>query len=60
MYKDLLATTPLFVLPLVALAIFIGVWVATTLRAMTRPRSEIDLAARLPLAADDNEEARHD
>jgi cbb3-type cytochrome oxidase subunit 3 len=54
MHKDLLAHSPLLALPIMAMALFIVVWVATTVRALTRPRAEVDEAARMPLAEDDD------
>ena len=35
-------------LPLVAMFLFLAVWVAAAVRAMTRSRTEMDEAARLP------------
>jgi len=58
MHKELLAQSPLLILPLVAMFLFIAVWVTSTLRAMTRPRTEIDEAARLPLDPGDDHEPR--
>jgi cbb3-type cytochrome oxidase subunit 3 len=52
MYKDLLQSTPLMLLPLAALFIFLAVFVAVVARAMTRGKGEIDQAAALPLAED--------
>jgi len=52
MHRDLLAQSPLLALPLAAMFIFLLVWVATTARAMTRSRLEMDAAARLPLEDD--------
>lgn len=52
MPRDLLAQSPLLALPLVAMFIFIVVWVAATVRVMTRSRVEMDAAARLPLEGD--------
>ncbi len=55
MHKDLLVQSPLLALPLVAMFLFLAVWVATSIRAMTRSREEMDAAARLALSEDDNE-----
>ena len=52
MHKDLLAQSPLLALPLVAMFLFLSVWVAAAIRAMTRSAQEMDDAARLPLEAD--------
>lgn len=53
MYKDLLAQSPLLVLPIVAMFMFLAVWVVASIRAMTRSRAEVEEAARLPLEDDD-------
>jgi hypothetical protein len=53
MHKDLLAQSPLLVLPLVAMFLFLATWVVASMRAMTRSRAEIDEASRLPLEDDD-------
>jgi hypothetical protein len=57
MYKELLQSTPLTFLPVIALVIFLSVWLVMFFRTVTRPRQEIDEAARLPLA---HEETRHE
>jgi cytochrome b len=46
-HTQLLAHSPLLVLPLVAMFLFLAVWVVTAVRAMTRSRVEIEAAARL-------------
>jgi hypothetical protein len=55
MYKDLLAHSPLLALPLVAMFLFLFAWVAASVRAMTRPRREVEGLARLPLAEDEHD-----
>jgi len=55
MDKDLLAQSPLLALPLGAMFLFLAVWVATSIRALTRSREEMDAAARLALAEDEHE-----
>jgi hypothetical protein len=55
MYKDLLVHSPLLALPVLAMFLFLFVWVAASVRAMTRPRREIDGLARLPLVEDEHE-----
>jgi hypothetical protein len=55
MHKDLLAQSPLLALPLGAMFLFILVWVTTTIRVLARSRVEVDAAARMPLAEDDDE-----
>jgi cbb3-type cytochrome oxidase subunit 3 len=52
MYQDVLAHSPLLVLPLVAMFIFMAVWVVSAVRVMTRSRTEMEQAARLPLEDD--------
>jgi len=49
MHRDLLAQSPLLVLPLIAMFAFMAVWVVASIRVMTRSRQEMDEAARLPL-----------
>jgi hypothetical protein len=49
MHRDLLAQSPLLVLPLIAMFAFMAVWVIAAIRVMTRSRQEMDAAARLPL-----------
>ncbi len=52
MYKDLFAQSPLLVMPLIAMFLFLGVFVAVAIRAMTQSRLEMEAAARLPLGDD--------
>jgi len=52
MHADLLAQTPLLVLPLIALFLFLLVYVVVVVRAMTSPRAEISAAAHIPLEED--------
>lgn len=54
MHRELLAQSPLLALPLAAMALFIVVWVATTVRALTRPRAEVEALARIPVSEDDD------
>jgi hypothetical protein len=56
MHRELLEQSPLLILPLVAMFLFLLVWVTATVRAMTRSAEEMALAARLPLEP----EARHE
>ncbi len=55
MHKELLAQSPLLALPLAAMVLFILVWIATTIRALTRSRAEVEAVARIPLAEDEHE-----
>jgi hypothetical protein len=52
MYKDLFVQSPLLVLPLVAMFLFLSVFVAVAIRATTSSRREMEAAARLPLGDD--------
>jgi hypothetical protein len=56
MHRELFAHSPLLVLPLAAMFLFLLVWVVATVRVMTRSRDEMLAAARLPL----EKEARHE
>jgi cbb3-type cytochrome oxidase subunit 3 len=49
MYKDLFVQSPLLTLPLVAMFLFLTVFVAVAICAMTSSRLEMEEAARLPL-----------
>ncbi len=56
MYRDLLAhldKSPLLVLPLVALFLFLGVFLATAWRALTDARDVVARAASLPFEEDE-------
>ncbi len=53
MYKDLLAQSPLLALPLAALLIFFGVFVAVVMRTMARRAPAYAQAADLPLRGED-------
>ena len=52
MHQDVLAHSPLLILPLVAMFLFMAVWSVAAVRIMTRSRTEMDQAARLPLEDD--------
>jgi len=45
--------SPLLVLPIVALVIFMAVFTSVTVRALRQDRREIERLARLPLADDE-------
>jgi hypothetical protein len=49
MHRELLEHSPLLVLPLVAMFLFLLVWVVATIRVLTHSREEMLAAARLPL-----------
>ena len=55
MHKELFEHSPLLVLPLIAMFLFLLVWVSTAIHALTRSHEEMDAAARIPL----DEEKRH-
>ena len=55
MNTELLARSPLLMLPLGAMFLFLAVWVVTAVRALTRSRADMDAAARLPLEDDDEQ-----
>ncbi len=52
MHQELFAHSPLLALPVGAMLLFLAAWLATSLRVLTRPKAEIDAAARLPLEDD--------
>jgi hypothetical protein len=55
MHKELLAQSPLLILPMIAMLLFLAVWVVAAIRVMTRSRQEMDAAAQLPLSHDGTE-----
>jgi hypothetical protein len=52
MHTQLLSHSPLLILPLVAMFLFLSVWLVAAVRVMTRSRTEMDAAARIPLEDD--------
>ena len=52
MNQELFTQSPLLVLPLVAMFLFMAVWAASAVRVMTRSRTEMEEAARIPLEDD--------
>ena len=52
MYKDLFYQSPLLVLPVVAMFLFLAVYLLVTIRVTMASRSEVDAVARLPLGDD--------
>ena len=58
MHNDLLERSPLLVWPLAAMFVFLAVWVAAAIRAMTRSPEELTAAARLPLETEVRREHR--
>lgn len=52
MHQDLLSQSPLLVLPIAAMFLFLAVFVIVAIRATTSARAEMDAAARLPLRDD--------
>ena len=55
-HKELLAQSPLLVLPLVALALFLTVFLVECVRALVRPRAEVLRDASMPLTEDEPHE----
>lgn len=55
MHQEVLAQSPLLVLPVLAMFLFMAVWVIAAVRVMTCSRSEMEEAARLPLGGDDHD-----
>jgi hypothetical protein len=49
MYKDLFVQSPLLVLPVAAMFLFLATFIAVSLHAATRPRREVEAFSRLPL-----------
>jgi hypothetical protein len=49
MHTELLERSPLLILPLVAMFLFLAVWVVAAIRVMTRSREEMAAVASLPL-----------
>jgi hypothetical protein len=55
MLTELLSHSPLLAAPIVAMFIFLTVFLAVLVRVAVRPQHEIDAAAKLPLDACDPE-----
>jgi hypothetical protein len=51
--SDFFAKSPALAYPVIALGIFMTIFVTTTLRALLEKKDEVDRLARLPLEADD-------
>ena len=58
MHLQLLSQSPLLILPLFALFIFVGVFLSVALRALLTSRPTLDALASIPLA--DETEVRHE
>ena len=56
MHTELLQHSPLLILPLVAMFVFLGVWVVAAVRVLTRSREEMAVMALLPLEAETSHE----
>lgn len=56
MHAELLAKSPLLLLPVVAMFLFLAVWIATTIHTLTRSRAQMDAAARMPLDGGDGDD----
>jgi hypothetical protein len=59
MSADYFARSPLMIFPVIALAIFVVVFVAVTVRALRTRRDELDRLAALPLSDSDSEVSSH-
>lgn len=55
MASDFFARSPALMCPVIALGLFMTVFVATSLRALRADRAGIDRMARMPLANDEEE-----
>ncbi len=51
--SDFFARSPALAYPVLALGIFMTVFVTTTLRALFKKKDEVEHLARMPLEADD-------
>ncbi len=49
MAKEFFATSPLMIFPVAALLIFLATFTVLAVRAITRPKEQIDEMARMPL-----------
>jgi len=56
MHRELLAQSPLLILPIAAMFVFLGVFVAVLVRTMSKRASAYDATAALPLS----EESTHE
>jgi cbb3-type cytochrome oxidase subunit 3 len=56
MYRDLMTHSTLLVLPILALFLFVGVFVAIFVRTYGRAAKDYDALANLPLAEDSTDE----
>jgi uncharacterized membrane protein len=56
MVGDLLARSPVLMGPLVAMFVFMVVFVGIVIRAITRSQAEVDRASRMPLDGREAEE----
>lgn len=52
MFRELMHKSPLLILPLGALVIFLGVFAAAVIYVFTRDKKQINAAAALPLDLD--------
>lgn len=51
--SDFFARSPMLIYPVIALGIFMTVFVSVSLRALFKPKTEIERLANLPLSEDD-------
>jgi hypothetical protein len=53
MVRELMTKSPLLVLPVIAMLLFLAVFIGIALRTWRRKPEEIDVLANLPLKGDD-------
>ena len=51
--SDFFAESPVLFFPVLALMIFMTVFITVSLRALFKPKSELDRLAQMPLSEDD-------
>ena len=51
--SDFFARSPMLVYPIVALGVFMTVFLTVSLRALFKPKSELERLAAMPLSEDD-------
>lgn len=59
MYREFFIRSPLLSLPLLALVLFVSVFVSVLIRVLRRPATQFDDAARLPLGNDQEDPREH-
>lgn len=59
MYKDFFIRSPLLTLPIIALVLFLTVFVSVLVRVLRRPAQQFDSEARMPLGNDQEDSREH-